>query len=96
MVGGTCGIVGEIAVHEEEITGHLGRGACGGLEAWMTVEMLKRGWFAPTINLDNIDPDCADLDYIVGDGRTGQPEFVMTNNFAFGGVNTSLIIRRWD
>jgi 3-oxoacyl-[acyl-carrier-protein] synthase II len=71
-------------------------GACGGLEAWMTVEMLKRGWFAPTINLDNIDPDCADLDYIVGDGRTQQPEFVMTNNFAFGGVNTSLIIRRWD
>ena len=69
-------------------------GACGGLEAWMTVEMLKRGWFAPTINLDNIDPDCADLDYIVGDGISLQSEFVMTNNFAFGGVNTSLIFRR--
>ena len=71
-------------------------GACGGLEAWMTVEMLKRDWYAPTLNLSKIDPKCADLDYIVGDGRAHQSEYVMTNNFAFGGVNTSLIFRRWD
>ena len=71
-------------------------GACGSLEAWMTVEMLKRDWFAPTINLSNVDPQCAELDYIVGDGRSQNAEFVMTNNFAFGGVNTSLIFRRWD
>jgi 3-oxoacyl-[acyl-carrier-protein] synthase II len=71
-------------------------GACGSLEAWMTIEMLNRDWFAPTINLSNVDPRCAELDYIVGDGRTQQSEFVMNNNFAFGGVNTSLIFRRWD
>jgi 3-oxoacyl-[acyl-carrier-protein] synthase II len=70
-------------------------GACGSLEAWMTVEMLKRDWYAPTINLSNVDPRCAELDYIVGDGRSQQSEYVMNNNFAFGGVNTSLIFRRW-
>lgn len=71
-------------------------GACGSLEAWMTIEMLKRDWFAPTINLSDVDPRCAELDYIVDDGRTQQSEYVMNNNFAFGGVNTSLIFRRWD
>jgi 3-oxoacyl-[acyl-carrier-protein] synthase II len=70
-------------------------GACGSLEAWMTLEMLRQNWFAPTINLSTIDPRCADLDYIVGTGRELQTEFVMTNNFAFGGVNTSLIFQRW-
>tara|TARA_R110000868_G_scaffold61059_6_gene185737 strand:+ start:307 stop:1536 length:1230 start_codon:yes stop_codon:yes gene_type:complete len=70
-------------------------GACGSLEAWMTVEMLKRDWFAPTINLAEIDPRCAELDYIVGDGRDMNVEYAMNNNFAFGGVNTSLIFRRW-
>jgi len=69
-------------------------GACGSIEAWMTIEMMKRDWFAPTINLNRIDPECAELDYIVDDGRSKQVEYVMTNNFAFGGLNTSLIFRR--
>lgn len=70
-------------------------GACGSLEAWMTVEMLKRDWYAPTINLSAVDDRCAELDYVTGDGRDMNVEFVMNNNFAFGGVNTSLIFRRW-
>ena len=70
-------------------------GACGSLEAWMTVEMLKQDWFAPTLNLEVVDPRCAELDYIVGEGREMNTEYVMNNNFAFGGVNTSLIFRRW-
>lgn len=70
-------------------------GACGSLEAWMTVEMLKRDWYAPTINLSDVDERCADLDYVTGDGREMNVEYVMNNNFAFGGVNTSLIFRRW-
>ena len=70
-------------------------GACGALEAWMTIEMMREGWFAPTLNLDTIDPDCAALDYIRGEGRQLQTDMVMTNNFAFGGINTSLIFRRW-
>ena len=69
-------------------------GACGSIEAWMTIEMMKHDWFAPTINLNRIDPDCAELDYVVDDGRVKHIEYVMTNNFAFGGLNTSLVFRR--
>jgi 3-oxoacyl-[acyl-carrier-protein] synthase II len=71
-------------------------GACGALEAWISIEMMREGWFAPTINLEQIDPECAALDYIVGEGRALQCEYVMSNNFAFGGINTSLIFKRWD
>ncbi|MGS1079273.1 beta-ketoacyl-ACP synthase [Pseudoxanthomonas beigongshangi] len=71
-------------------------GACGAYEAWATIEMMREGWFAPTLNLDSRDPRCADLDYITGEGRELRAEYVMSNNFAFGGINTSLIFRRWQ
>ena len=70
-------------------------GACGALEAWWAIEMMRNGWFAPTINLETPDPECAALDYITGSGRELQTDVVMSNNFAFGGINTSLIFRRW-
>ena len=70
-------------------------GACGALEAWMSVEMMRDGWFAPTINLRNVDPRCGELDYVREGGRSLQTDIVMSNNFAFGGINTSLILRRW-
>jgi 3-oxoacyl-[acyl-carrier-protein] synthase II len=69
-------------------------GACGALEAWISIEMMREGWFAPTINLDQVDPQCAQLDYIRGEGRRLECEYVMSNNFAFGGINTSLIFKR--
>jgi 3-oxoacyl-[acyl-carrier-protein] synthase II len=71
-------------------------GACGALEAWISIEMMREGWFAPTINLNRIDPQCADLDYIMGEGRKLECEYVMSNNFAFGGINTSLIFKRYQ
>lgn len=70
-------------------------GACGALEAWMTVEMMREGWFAPTVNLIQVDERCAPLDYIMGEGRRIETDIVMSNNFAFGGINTSLIFKRW-
>jgi len=70
-------------------------GACGALEAWMSIGMLNEGWVAPTVHLDNVDPRCADLDYVRGTWRALQTGAVMSNNFAFGGINTSLIFRRW-
>lgn len=70
-------------------------GACGALEAWASIEMMREGWFAPTINLKRIDPACAELDYIVDEGRKLECEYVMSNNFAFGGINTSLIFKKW-
>lgn len=74
-------------------TGHT-LGACGSTEAWATINMLREGWFHPTLNLDNVDTDCADIDYITGGGRHLECEFAMSNNFAFGGINTSLIFKR--
>lgn len=76
-------------------TGHT-LGACGALEAMVAIQMMRDGWFHPNLNLENIDTRCAELDYITGTGRTLAAEYVMSNNFAFGGVNTSLIFRRWD
>lgn len=80
------------------LKGHLGHtlGACGALEAWMSVEMLREGVFAPTHNLERVDERCAPLDFIVGAPRSLDADIVMSNNFAFGGVNTSMIFRRMD
>lgn len=69
-------------------------GACGAIESWLSIEMMNNGWFAPTVNLENIDPLCAKLDYIQGGGRELDVQYVMNNNFAFGGINTSLIFAR--
>lgn len=69
-------------------------GACGGIEAWLGINMMNRGWFNPNLNLNNVDEQCAPLDYITGSGREMDVEYLMSNNFAFGGVNTSLIFKR--
>ena len=74
-------------------TGHT-LGACGSLEAAMLVKSLQTGWYPPTLNLRRVDPACAELDYVAGEGRRLDIEYAMSNNFAFGGVNTSLIFRR--
>ncbi|HTV85564.1 MAG TPA: beta-ketoacyl-ACP synthase [Dyella sp.] len=68
-------------------------GACGALESWWAVQMMRDGWFAPTVNLADPDPACAELDYITGPGRAIAAGYVMNNNFAFGGINTSLIFK---
>ncbi len=79
------------------LKGNLGHtlGACGAIEAWATIEMMNENWFAPTLNLETPDEQCAELDYIIGGGRELHCEYVMSNNFAFGGINTSLIFKRW-
>jgi 3-oxoacyl-[acyl-carrier-protein] synthase II len=70
-------------------------GACGAIEAWWGIEMLRRQWFAPSINLVQPDPACAMLDYVTGAGRVLDIEYFMSNNFAFGGINTSLIFKKF-
>jgi 3-oxoacyl-[acyl-carrier-protein] synthase II len=79
------------------LKGHLAHtlGACGALEAWLTIEMLREGWVAPTLNLERVDERCAALDYVQGAPRPLSVEIAVSNNFAFGGVNTSLVLRRW-
>jgi 3-oxoacyl-[acyl-carrier-protein] synthase II len=75
-------------------TGHT-LGACGAIEAVFCVQMMRRGFLAPNRNLDDVDPRCASLGWIRQVVRT-QPRLVMSNNFAFGGVNTSLIFARME
>lgn len=70
-------------------------GACGAIESWASIMMLRDNWYTPTLNLTDVDPACAELDYITEAGRTLQTDYVMSNNFAFGGINTSLIFKRW-
>ncbi len=91
----TAAVLGE-SVAISSLKSYLGHtlGACGCLEAWASIEMMNADWYAPTINLDNIDDRCANLDYIMGAGRKMQHQYVMSNNFAFGGINTSLIFKR--
>jgi len=103
MMGHTCpvnislhfGINGRIIPTSSACTstGHT-LGACGAIEAWAALHMMNEGWFHPTANLENIDPACAELDYIKGDIRKMDCEYLMSNNFAFGGINTSLIFKR--
>lgn len=71
-------------------------GACGALEAWMSLQMMREGWFAPTLNLRQPDEQCGVLDYIMGESRAIDCEFLQSNNFAFGGINTSIVIKRWE
>ncbi|MCD6526735.1 MAG: beta-ketoacyl-[acyl-carrier-protein] synthase family protein [Desulfuromonas sp.] len=79
------------------LKGHLGHtmAASGALETISTVDMLRRGRLVPTLHLQNVDPRCADLNYVRA--RSDQPlTFALKNNFALGGVNTSLVLRRYD
>ena len=69
-------------------------GACGAIEVWLSIEMMSRNTFIPTLNLDEIDAACGDLDYIVKQSRNMHADIIMSNNFAFGGINTSLIFKR--
>ncbi|MCQ4302364.1 beta-ketoacyl-ACP synthase II [Stutzerimonas frequens] len=79
---------------QKSFLGHT-LGACGALESWFSIEMMNRDRYIHTLNLDSVDPRCGELDYLQGAPRAMQHEYVMNNNFAFGGINTSLIFRRW-
>lgn len=75
------------------LKGHMGHllGASGAVEIALTIGMMKEGWLAPTRNLKERDPKCANLEYIVDKPLEHKVSCAMSNTFAFGGVNTSLI-----
>lgn len=78
------------------LKGHLGHAmaASGTLELAACVEMIRRGVMIPTLNLEHVDPLCADIAHVQGITR-GPVETVLKNNFALGGVNASIILRRY-
>ncbi len=76
-------------------TGHL-LGAAGGLEAVFSIMALLTGTLPPTLNLETPDPLAEGLDIIGPQARTKSIDYVLSNGFGFGGVNASVIFRRWD
>ena len=77
----------------KSMTGHL-LGGAGGLEAGITVLALVNQQLPPTINLENPDPECR-LDYVPNKPIAHSFDIALSNSFGFGGINASLIMRRW-
>jgi 3-oxoacyl-[acyl-carrier-protein] synthase II len=75
-------------------TGHL-LGAAGGLEAIFTLLALRDGALPPTLNLAQPDPLAEGLDLVGPEGRRQPIEFALSNGFGFGGVNASIVLKRW-
>ncbi len=78
----------------KSMTGHA-LGAAGGLEAVFSVKVLNENIVPPTINYTTPDPDC-DLDYVPNAPREHKAEYVLSNNFGFGGTNACLIFKRYS
>jgi 3-oxoacyl-[acyl-carrier-protein] synthase II len=73
--------------------GHL-LGGAGGLEAGVTVLALVNQMLPPTMNLENVDPECR-LDYVPNKAIAHSFDVGLSNSFGFGGINATLIMRRW-
>ncbi|MGD8719562.1 MAG: beta-ketoacyl-ACP synthase II [Candidatus Zixiibacteriota bacterium] len=76
----------------KSMTGHL-LGAAGGVESIATVLMIKNKTIHPTINYEYPDPEC-DLDYVPNEAREVEVNVAITNSFAFGGQNATLVFKR--
>lgn len=78
------------------LKGHLGHtlGACGAIETWLGIEMMRDDRFYPTANLELVDERCAPLDYILGAPRSIGIDHLVATNFAFGGINTAIVVKR--
>ncbi|KRD49458.1 MULTISPECIES: beta-ketoacyl-ACP synthase II [unclassified Ensifer] len=86
---------GEIAVSAtKSATGHL-LGAAGGLEAIFTVLALRDQIAPPTLNLETPDPAADGIDFVSGAARKLSLDYAISNGFGFGGVNASVVFRRW-
>lgn len=77
----------------KSMTGHA-LGAAGGIEAVVAVKSILENKLPPTINYTTPDPDC-DLDYIPNEARDATVNYVLSNNFGFGGTNACLIFKRY-
>jgi len=94
-------VFGERALNHEllvsstkSMTGHL-LGGAGGLEAGITLMAMQQSTVPPTINLENVDPECR-LNYVPKTPVHKELHYCLSNSFGFGGTNGSLIFKRWD
>jgi 3-oxoacyl-[acyl-carrier-protein] synthase II len=79
----------------KSMTGHL-LGAAGAVEGIFSVLSIRDGKVPPTINLDNLDPACAGLDFVTGQARSADIRHVLSNSFGFGGTNAALVFKRYE
>jgi 3-oxoacyl-[acyl-carrier-protein] synthase II len=94
LVFGEHALTGKLKVSgTKSMTGHL-LGGAGGLEAGITVLALINQQLPPTINLENVDPECK-LDYVPNKAVAHSFDIGLSNSFGFGGINATLIMRRW-
>jgi 3-oxoacyl-[acyl-carrier-protein] synthase II len=78
----------------KSMIGHMW-GAAGAVEGIFTAKTLQQGIIPPTINLDEADPKC-DLDYVPHEARRSDIRFALSNSFGFGGINASLVFKRFE
>ncbi len=78
----------------KSMIGHMW-GAAGAVEGIFTAKSLQEGIIPPTINLDEPDPKC-DLDYVPHQARRSDIRFALSNSFGFGGINASLVFKKYE
>jgi 3-oxoacyl-[acyl-carrier-protein] synthase II len=77
----------------KSMTGHL-LGGAGGLEAAITIIAMQKQIAPPTMNLENVDPQCR-LNYVANKWQPAKIDYALSNSFGFGGTNGSLVFKRW-
>jgi 3-oxoacyl-[acyl-carrier-protein] synthase II len=77
------------------MTGHL-LGAAGAVEGIFSVLSIRDGIVPPTINLEEVDPDCRGLDLVANEARRADIRYVLSNSFGFGGTNAALVFKRFE
>ena len=78
----------------KSMTGHL-LGAAAAIEAIFSIKALHHNFIPPTINIENLDPEC-DLDVTPNTGKSKEMRVAMSNAFGFGGTNASIIFQKID
>ncbi|NUQ30515.1 MAG: beta-ketoacyl-ACP synthase II [Acidobacteriaceae bacterium] len=78
----------------KSMTGHL-LGGAGGLEAGINIMAMQKSIAPPTMNLENVDPECK-LNYVPGKPQPVEIDYALSNSFGFGGTNGSLVFKKWS
>ena len=76
-------------------TGHA-VGAAGSLEAIYTIQMLRGGFLAPSVNVEQLDEQCGHLRLVLEPNNALEARTALSNSFGFGGTNACLVLRRWE
>ena len=78
----------------KSMTGHE-IGTAGSSELIYTVLMMREGFIAPSINIEEIDPECKGINLVANRALDFQMRIAISNSFGFGGQNASLIMRKY-